>query len=309
LTADATLTDWAPLTDYENLDVKWHIPSDEETECAIELFKTAANSKLQRIRELIASPEDGQVVKVSGDWTDELRESLKYLVSAMLAAIPLYQRCSPPEEWEVKPSDVPDIPAPLEMIESEDELMDVDQPDVEDDEGNDDDDEDFSDADAAAGRSQKYADGFINRPLKREEHEILSSIYIDIGCMLSSLHKYLWANRQDDMQAFIELSATDFCWLHPQGMATMNDIRMEVTSSAISNIRRAAFVVKGLGKAYYPEAILIQRVEGMHRERVSHNFAVKPARTWWQDAIIRDVVGLTVSPYIDARRYLIAFDK
>lgn len=36
----------------------------------------------------------------------------------------------------------------------------------------------------------------------------------------------------------------------------MNDVRMEMTSSAMFNIRRAAFVVKSLGKLYYPEAIL-----------------------------------------------------
>jgi hypothetical protein len=39
-------------------------------------------------------------------------------------------------------------------------------------------------------------------------------------------------------------------------MASINDVRMEMTSSAMFNIRRAAFVVKSLGKEYYPEAIL-----------------------------------------------------
>jgi hypothetical protein len=47
-----------------------------------------------------------------------------------------------------------------------------------------------------------------------------------------------------------------FAWLHPQGMATMNDVRMEATASAMFNIRRAAFVIKSLGKDYYPEAVL-----------------------------------------------------
>jgi len=36
----------------------------------------------------------------------------------------------------------------------------------------------------------------------------------------------------------------------------MNDVRMEATSSAMFNIRRAAFVIKSLGKDYYPEAVL-----------------------------------------------------
>jgi hypothetical protein len=36
----------------------------------------------------------------------------------------------------------------------------------------------------------------------------------------------------------------------------MNDIRMELSNTAMYGIRRAAFVVKSLGKGYYPEAIL-----------------------------------------------------
>jgi hypothetical protein len=302
---EADLSDWAPLTDYENLTVEWHVPSDDETACAISLFKTAADSRLQQINDLISptSSDDEDAKKSSADWTDELRECLKYLVSAMLASIPLYQRCSPPEEWDLNPRDAPDIKPPPEMMDVEEDFSDADQPDVEEEDAvEEDEDEDFSDSDSATGRSQKYADGFINRPLSPEQAEILRIVYVDIGSMLSLLVKYLWLNRKDDMQSFVEVTTAIFCWLYPQGLANMNDIRMEMTSSAISNIRRAAFVIKGLGKAYYPEAILVQRVEAMHRERVSHNFAVKPSRTWWQDSLIGDVVAMTTSQYIDVRR-------
>ena len=305
LTLAADLSDWAPLTDFMNLDVKWHVPSDEETECAIELLKTATESKRQQIQNLLDTKDNGEVRKISAEWTDELRESLKYLVSVMLAAIPLFQRCTPPEDWEVKVEDVPEFERVKEKTEDDDSMLDVEHADVEDEEAAEEEDEDFSDADAdgSIGRSQRYADGFLNRPLNSEQIEIMKTIYIEIGRVLAQLTKYLVVYREDDMQSFIELTTTVFCWLHPQGMANMNDIRMEMTSSAISNIRRAAFVIKGLGKAYYPEAILVQRVEGMHRERVSHNFAVKPSRTWWQDSLIKDVVQLTISPYVDVRRY------
>ena len=96
----------------------------------------------------------------------------------------------------------------------------------------------------------------------------------------------------------------------------MNDIRLEMTNSAKYNIRRAAFVIKSLGKGYYPEAILgkqtinnannaAQKMEMMHRERSSHNAAIKPTRTWWQDELIKEVLGMTVSPYIDVRRWVL----
>ena len=96
----------------------------------------------------------------------------------------------------------------------------------------------------------------------------------------------------------------------------MNDIRLEMTNSAKYNIRRAAFVIKSLGKGYYPEAILgkssidvannaVQKMEMMHRERSSHNAVVKPTRTWWQDELIKDVIDMTISPYIDVRRWVL----
>ena len=93
----------------------------------------------------------------------------------------------------------------------------------------------------------------------------------------------------------------------------MNDIRLEMTNSAKHNIRRAAFVIKSLGKGCYPEAILgnsiddatnntVQKMEMMHRERTSHNAVIKPTRTWWQDELIKNVIEMTISPYIDVRR-------
>lgn len=36
----------------------------------------------------------------------------------------------------------------------------------------------------------------------------------------------------------------------------MNDVRMDLTYSAMYTIRRGAFVIKTLGKEYYPEAML-----------------------------------------------------
>ena len=36
----------------------------------------------------------------------------------------------------------------------------------------------------------------------------------------------------------------------------MSDVRMETTNSVMYNIRRTAFVIKNLGKEYYPEPIL-----------------------------------------------------
>jgi len=49
---------------------------------------------------------------------------------------------------------------------------------------------------------------------------------------------------------------------------------------------------------------VVQKMESMQRERVSHNTANKPSRTWWQDPLITQVVNMSISPYIDVRMYL-----
>jgi len=183
--------------DPEKLDIRWHLPNDEETACAIELYKAATDFQLGKINDLLnVEPPSKDQKKSSGDWTDELRQSLKYIVTALVAVIPLYQRCPPPEEWEATPEELP------EAVGTFPEPMDIDSPDIEDDAAEEDDDDD----DAGTGRSQKYSDGLINRPLAPEQTRLLKSIYKRIGMTLLDLTKYLWGKRSDDMQAFIEVS-------------------------------------------------------------------------------------------------------
>jgi hypothetical protein len=203
------LSDWAPVIDPENLDIKWHVPTDEETQCALQLFKFAAELSLDSINLLLKNDsQNGDQKKSSADWTDEMRQSLKYLVASLVASIPLFRRCPPPEEWEVTfeemPQAVPTVSSP----------MDVDSPDIEDEAGEDDDEED-SDTDAASGRLQKYEDGLINRPLTPEQIESLKHIYKRVGMTLLDLIRHLWTHRKDDVQSFIEASTvhTSFIWL------------------------------------------------------------------------------------------------
>ena len=107
-------------------------------------------------------------------------------------------------------------------VEISSEPSTVDSPDIEDDAADEDDDDD----DAGMGRSQKYVDGLINRPLLPEQTELLKYIYKRIGKTLLDIAKCLWEKRQDDMQAFIEVSTVQ----HPRNCLTLDYLFM-VTSS------------------------------------------------------------------------------
>lgn len=48
---------------------------------------------------------------------------------------------------------------------------------------------------------------------------------------------------------------------------------------------------------------IVQKMESMQRERVNHNTANKPSRTWWQDPLITQVVNMSINPYMDVRMY------
>jgi hypothetical protein len=69
-----------------------------------------------------------------------------------------------------------------------------------------DEEEEEEEADDNVGRSQKYADGLINRPLTEKQAQLLQSLYKRIGKTLYEIASHLWNKRKDDMQAFIELS-------------------------------------------------------------------------------------------------------
>jgi hypothetical protein len=161
-------------------------------------------SKSDRIKDLMqAGASTSNPKKSSADWTDELRESLRYLVSALLASIPLYQRCPPPHEW--KESGGPEENKPRELPAIND-VMDLDQADAEEEDAGDDEEDDDSSTDAVSGRAHKYADGFVSRPLNTEQTELLVKLYKGIGGVLQKVALYLKEHRPDDMQAFIELS-------------------------------------------------------------------------------------------------------
>ena len=195
--SEADLSDWAPLTDPENLNIKWHVPSDQETESAIQIYKQATDFQLNRIDKLLNDEQERNLP----DWTDELRQCLKYLVNALLASATLYLRIPPPDEWEVSREECPSASA------NEDDEMDIDSPEaIEDEPGEDDDDDDVEGDDEGAGRSQKYVDGYNSRPLTDEQAALLKSIYQRIGMVLLDLTRYLKNNRKDDYHAFIEIS-------------------------------------------------------------------------------------------------------
>jgi len=205
----ADLSDWAPITDPENINIKWHVPSDEETACAIEIYKNATELQLKKIELLLTTelPNKDQK-KSSADWTDHLREALKYLVAALVASVPLYRRCSSPEEWEgeqkesAKMSPIP-VDVDSEVMETED------TPELDEEPWEGEDEEEAEGDDAMPERSGKYADGFINRPLTCEQTELLISIYKRIGLALNDVSIYLFLRKPDDIQAFIELSNVD----------------------------------------------------------------------------------------------------
>ena len=216
------MSDWAPPTDPEKLDLKWHVPSDQETESAIEIYKTATEFQLGRINELL---NDEQKRNIS-DWTDELRQCLKYLVNALLASATLYLRIPPPDEWEVSREECPSA------LANEDDDIDIDSPDVIEEEPGEEDEEDEVDGDdEGAGRSQKYVDGYNNHPLTPEQAALLKSIYERIGMILLDLTRYLKNNRKDDYHAFIEISTV----LPPTCSRLMLDHVFLVTSTGNGN--------------------------------------------------------------------------
>jgi len=203
LIADADLSDWAPLTDPGKLQIKWHVPSDEETKVAIELVEAEVSRTL---KSLLAIWDEENWFKPN--WTDILRKHLKSLVSTMLAAAPLYHRIPPPEEWHVEPDEFPPK-SPIVAMRFLGEggargsfMIE----DYEDEEEEEDDDDDDGSGDAAAAVVHKYVDGYIDRPLSPDDTTRLESIYKQIGCELRHIYDMLERVRADDMQAMLELS-------------------------------------------------------------------------------------------------------
>ncbi|KAL5601027.1 hypothetical protein BROUX41_005856 [Berkeleyomyces rouxiae] len=271
------VSDWGRLTSPSDLVIDWHVPSDAEIEFAIKIFETQANAAAQKISALMGPNPPIPRTGKNKEWSDEVDRLLSQTLMVVSGISTLFD---PKRATE---ADVGDNSGLSEM--------DVDDEDEEDplaEQENDD----------SEPRLQfQYNFGYL---LKRDSEAYIKihKIRDDLGRLLSSIHRFLTDNMEDDVSCFQTLYALYRVWI--------TDVGFERSAGPLERHNRLykaevqGFRVPGLRKQY-PRPLLIKRAEGYMLHRQRYGASVRRAGPMDKQLLL-DLTESCLSAYADVRR-------
>ncbi|KAK1752270.1 proteasome activator BLM10 [Echria macrotheca] len=271
------IDDWGRATASDQLTVKWHRPSAEEINFAVELFESQVSEASKRLQQLMSDNPPVSRKGKNKEWSDELSRSLTAirLVISGISALFDPRRAS----GETGPDGQQLVPdGDTIMEEDDDPLAEV----ADDDE---------------LKRQFYYPAGY---PLDRTDpvYHRIHNLRDDVGVLLSQTHRFLNANQEDDVTCFTQLYAAYRTWI--------TDVGIERSAHPLERLVRlykadiAPFKISGLRKVY-PRPLLVKRADAYHLQRVKYNSAYRK-KSELDKRLLLDLAESCTSPYADVRR-------
>lgn len=271
--------DWGKTTPPADLTIRWHRPSTEEIQFAVELFESQARGASKRLESLMSEDTPVSRKGKNKEWGDEVSRQLTQLRLVISGASALFDPKKAAGEANGGTKDDGRIE------EDGDTIMDDEDPlaEVADDE--------------ELKRQYRYPSGYIldaNSPLYTRIHELRE----DIGRLLSNTHGYLNANQEDDVTCFTALYATYRTWI--------TDVGIERSAHPLERLVRlynadiTPFKVPGLRKVY-PRPLLVKRADAYQLQRVKYNSSYRQ-KSDLDKRLLLDLAQSCVSSYADVRR-------
>ncbi|KKA30624.1 hypothetical protein TD95_000850 [Thielaviopsis punctulata] len=276
--------DWGKLTDPSDLTIDWHVPSEAEIDLAIEIFETQSKAAAEKLALFMGPNPPTPRTGKNKEWSDEVDRLLSQIRMVISGISTLFDPKRATETTVGSDSDSSDadsdnIKMDVAEEEEDDPLAEV--------EGDDDE-----------PRLQfQYNSGYL---LKRdsEAYRKIHNIRDDVGRLLSSVHRFLTDNMEDDVSCFQTLYNVYRVWI--------TDVGIERSARPLERHNRLyksevqSFRISGLRKQY-PRPLLIKRVESYMLHRMRYGAAVR--RTGPMDKqLLLDLTESCLSVYADVRR-------
>ena len=280
-----TPNDWGSFPKPNELNVKWHVPSRDEIEFAMELFRSQGSTAMDSLASLIDGTSH---IKRDGSgkaWSDEVSRNL-VLIRLLLAGVSVL--------FDAKA----DFRSQDSSIPSEDTEMADANGAAPEDAG-----KDTPDSTLAASEDEevrptfKYPDGYglkPDDPIYVEVHEIREKM----GELLHRVHEFLVANQEDDVACFTPLYTAYKSWFIDLGIEKSAHVLDRVTRLFTADIH--PYKVSGLRKEY-PRSLLLRRANVYHLQRLRHNASPRPASDL-EKTLLLDLAQSAVSLYTEVRR-------
>ena len=279
--------DWGRTPKPKELNIKWHVPKEDEIDFAMEIFRSQGKGAMQSLTSLI----DGtSAIKRDGSdkaWSDEVSRNL-VLLRLLLAGVAVLfdaKEVSKPEEGISL-----GVNGDMEIVhanghvreEAEDDNLDAALAVSEDDE---------------VRPTFTYPDGYVLRQESQQYAEI-HALRKEMGGLFHKLHEFLVEKQQDDVACFSPLYTAYKSWFIDVGIEKSAHVLDRVTRLFAADIH--PYKVSGLRKKY-PRALLLRRANVYHLQRLRYNASPRPASDM-DKLLLYDLAQSSVSAYTEVRR-------
>lgn len=280
--------DWGLVPDPRNLNIKWHVPSQEEIEFAIKLFKSQGERALLQLTGLTDGSSSIKRDGVDKEWSDEVSRNL-VLLRLLLSGVALL----------FDPKAASKESAGADSAESKDLVMkDLTTDLLEAQDENDPADASFEETKEEEVRPQfRYPVGYLlaeDSNLYKDLHDLRERV----GIVLHKVHQFLVEEQEDDVSCFNPLYTAYRSWFI--------DIGIERSAHTLDRVARLLsadvnpYKVSGLRKQY-PRPLLLRRAYMYHLQRVRHNAYPRP-KSELDNQLLLDLAQSSVSLYTEVRR-------
>jgi proteasome activator subunit 4 len=271
--------DWGAVTAPADLTIRWHVPSQEEIQFAVELFESQIKGAAEKLEILMSDKSPVSRKGKNKEWSDEVSRLLQQIRMVLSGMSNLFDPRRASGEANGQSN------GHAETDAEGDTIMDEDDPLAEVAE-----DEEL--------RPQfRYESGYLLRP-NDPAYIHIHDLREDIGWLLSRTHAFLNANSEDDVACFTALYAAYRIWI--------TDVGMERSAHPMERHSRlykadiSAFKISGLRKVY-PRPLLIKRADAYQLLRVKHNASARQ-KSELDKRLLLDLADSCVSSYADVRR-------
>ena len=279
-------SDWGMCPDPQNLNIAWHVPSREEIQFAVELFKDQGESA---VRQLTALTNGTSQIKRDGtgkEWSDEVSKNLVLLRLILSGVSVLFDAEASSSQSETASHDGMDIDMSLTNghapEEKDEETSGLPMEEVEENE---------------VKPTYKYPAGHVlshDDPLFVEIHQLREQA----GELLHAVHQFLVEKQEDDVACFSPLYTAYRSWFIDVGIERSAHVLDRVTRLLAADIH--PYKITGRRK-FYPRALLLRRANHYHLQRLRHNSYPRP-KTELAKTLLLDLAESSVSSYTEVRR-------
>ncbi|KAL9127967.1 MAG: hypothetical protein Q9217_003258 [Psora testacea] len=277
---------WGAAPDPQNLNIKWHVPSREECQFALDLVKGQGSNALGQLKELIAGTSAIKRDGVGKEWSDEISRNLM-LIRLLLSGVSVLFDPKDVESTTPEESD----PSDTEMADENNETVDREaEPDDEAALANNNDDE--------IKPTFRYPAGYV---LDEDDqlYEDLHDFRNQVGQTLHEVHQFLVKHQEDDVACFGPLYTAYRSWFVDVGLERSAKVLNRNTRLLAADIH--PYKLSGLRKQY-PRPLLVRRALVYHLQRLRHNSYPRP-KTDMAKQLLFDLAESAISLYTEVRRH------